>query len=104
MPGAVYKDGFARMPLAPCGLTGAIEALRLDGEYNFACATGLEFWARGEYGGERIEVGVGLPGNRKAFPDSGKNNVEDIVLTREWQCYCFPVEKLDLSSIKTGFL
>ena len=74
-----------------------------DGGYDLTGATELEFWARGEYGGERIDVGVGLLGNEKAFPDSGKKKVEGIVLTRDWQRYVVPLKKLDLSSIKTGF-
>lgn len=74
-----------------------------DGGYDLTGAIELEFWARGEYGGERIDVGVGLLGNEKAFPDSGKKKVEGIVLARDWRRYVVPLKKLDLSSIKTGF-
>ena len=64
----------------------------------------LELWARGEYGGERINIGVGLLGADKAHPDSAKRTVEDIVLTSEWKRYRIRLKRLDLSSIKTGFV
>ena len=75
-----------------------------EGGYDLTGATHLELWARGEYGGERMNIGVGLLGKDKAHPDSGKTSVEDIVLKREWQRYRIPLKKLDLSSIKTGFV
>ena len=76
----------------------------LDGGYDLTGATELELWARGEYGGEKVSFGVGLLGEETAYPDSDKKKVEDIVLTREWQRYRVPLKKLDLSSIKTGFV
>ena len=74
------------------------------GGYDLTGATRLELWARGEYGGERINLGVGLLGEDKAYPDSGMTRVEGIVLKRDWQRYHIPLKKLDLSSIKTGFV
>ncbi len=67
-------------------------------------ATELELWARGEYGGERVNFGVGLIENDAAYPDSAKTSVEGIVLTRDWQRYSVPLKGLDLSSIKSGFV
>ena len=61
-------------------------------------------WARGEYGGERVKFGVGLLGKDKAHPDSGITSADDIVLTAEWRRYRVPLKRLDLSSIKTGFV
>jgi hypothetical protein len=75
-----------------------------EGGYDLTGATLLELWARGEYGGERMKIGVGLLGKDTAHPDSGKTSVEGIVLKREWQRYRIPLKKLDLSSIKTGFV
>jgi hypothetical protein len=75
-----------------------------DGGYDLTGANKLELWARGEYGGEKIDIGVGLIDEGKAHPDSGKTMVKGIVLKREWQRYEIPVRKLDLSSIKTGFV
>ncbi|MGB5260989.1 MAG: glycoside hydrolase family 2 TIM barrel-domain containing protein [Gammaproteobacteria bacterium] len=76
----------------------------MDGGFDLTGATQLELWARGEYGGERIKLGVGLIDKDKAYPDSGKTDMEDIVLTRAWQRYRIPLKKVDLSSIKTGFV
>jgi hypothetical protein len=75
-----------------------------EGGYDLTGARELELWARGEYGGERIKIGVGLLGEDKAHPDSDKTSVDDIVLKRAWQRYVIPLKRLDLSSIKTGFV
>jgi hypothetical protein len=40
----------------------------------------------------------------KPHPDSAKTTVEDIRLTKEWKRYRIRLKKLDLSSIKTGFV
>jgi hypothetical protein len=74
-----------------------------DGGFDLSGASELEFWARGEYGGEKISFGVGLLEDDRAYPDSGIRKVEDVELTREWRRYSVPLNKLDLSSIKTGF-
>jgi len=75
-----------------------------EGGFDLTGATRLELWARGQYGGERIDVGVGLLGEDRAHPDSGRKKVEGIVLKREWQRYEVPLKRVDLSSIKTGFV
>jgi hypothetical protein len=75
-----------------------------EGGYDLTGATHLEVWARGEYGVEKISIGVGLLGAEKAHPDSGKTSVDDIRLKKEWQRYRIRLKKLDLSSIKTGFV
>ena len=74
------------------------------GGFDLRGATHLELWARGEYGGERVKFGVGLLGKDTAHPDSGMTSVEGIVLEPEWQRYRVPLKRLDLSSIKTGFV
>ena len=74
-----------------------------EGGFDLGGAGQLEFWARGEYGGEKISFGVGLLEEDGAHPDSGIMKVEGVELTREWQRYSVPLKKLDLSSIKTGF-
>ena len=76
----------------------------VDGGYDLGGATELELWARGEYGGERVGFGVGLLEDDRRYPDSARTAVEGIVLTREWKRYRVPLRKLDLSSIKTGFV
>ena len=75
-----------------------------EGGYDLTGAKYLELWARGKYGGERINIGVGLLGKDTAHPDSGKTSVEGIELKSEWQRYRIPLEDVDLSSIKTGFV
>ena len=75
-----------------------------DGGYDLTGARELELWARGEYGGERVSFGVGLLEDEKAHSDSGIEKIDGIKLSREWQRYRVPLQGLDLSSIKTGFV
>ena len=75
-----------------------------EGGFDLSGATELELWARGEYGGEKIKIGVGLLKTDREYPDSGITSVDGIVLTREWQRYTISLEKIDLSSLKTGFV
>ena len=67
-------------------------------------ATALEVWARGEYGGEKVSFGVGLLEADRDFPDSAIVKLDDVVLTHEWQRFEVPLNRVDLSSIKTGFV
>ena len=76
----------------------------LEGGFDLTGATALELWARGEYGGEKVGFGVGIIQKDKAHPDSGIRKIDGIRLTREWQRYTIPLKKVDLSSIKTGFV
>ncbi|MFW2389944.1 MAG: hypothetical protein ACN4G0_16515 [Polyangiales bacterium] len=75
-----------------------------EGGYDLAGAKYLELWARGKYSTEKISVAVGLLGQDKPYPDSGKTRPLDIVLTREWKRYRIRLKRLDLSRIKTGFV
>ena len=75
-----------------------------EGGFDLTGAKELELWARGQYGGERIDIGVGLLEADKAHPDSAKKTVEGIRLSHEWRRYRIPLKRLDLSSIKTGFV
>jgi hypothetical protein len=76
----------------------------MEGGFDLTGAKELELWARGEYGTERISIGVGLIEDDKAHPDSAKKHVEDVVLTHEWRRYRIRLKRLDLSKIKTGFV
>ncbi|MEO1035979.1 MAG: glycoside hydrolase family 2 TIM barrel-domain containing protein [Pseudomonadota bacterium] len=76
----------------------------MDGGFDLTGATELELWARGQYGGEKVSFGVGLLEPTRAFPDSAIKKIDDIVLTAEWQRFRIPLRRLDLSSIKTGFV
>lgn len=75
-----------------------------EGGFDLSEANELELWARGEYGGEKVTFGVGLLEDDKAYPDSGIAKVDGIELTRDWQRYVVPLKRVDLSSIKTGFV
>jgi len=75
-----------------------------EGGHDLTGATHLELWARGEYGVEKISIGVGLLGSDKAHPDSAKTSTESIRLGKEWKRYRIRLKKRDLSSIKTGFV
>jgi len=75
-----------------------------EGGYDLSGATRLELWARGEYGGEKISLGVGLIGSDKPHADSGITKVDGIHLTKDWQRFVVPLKGIDLSSIKTGFV
>lgn len=76
----------------------------MEGGLDLRGASQLELWARGEYGGEKVSFGVGLLGKDRAYPDSGIAKVDDITLTRAWQRYTISLQKIDLSSLKTGFV
>ena len=75
-----------------------------EGGFDLTGATALEVWARGAYGGEKVSFGVGILEEDKAYPDSGIAKIDGITLTREWTRYEVPLKRLDLSSIKTGFV
>lgn len=75
-----------------------------DGGFDLTGASALELWARGQYGGEEVSFGVGLLESDKDFPDSAITKVEGITLGRDWTRYVVPLEGLDLSSVKTGFV
>lgn len=76
---------------------------RQPGGYDLTGATDLEFWARGQEGGETITFAVGGLDQKAAFPDSDKAELKDIKLTTAWKKYRIPLDGRDLSCIKTGF-
>ena len=51
-----------------------------------------------------MSFGVGIIQKDKGYPDSGIKKIDGIQLTREWKRYTIPLKKVDLSSIKTGFV
>ncbi|MEN0064703.1 MAG: glycoside hydrolase family 2 TIM barrel-domain containing protein [Myxococcota bacterium] len=75
-----------------------------EGGLDVTGARALEFWARGEKGGERISVGVGLLGRDVAHPDSVRVSKDDLILRSTWKQYRIRLRKrADLTSVKTGF-
>jgi len=74
-----------------------------EGGFDLSGAKALEFYARGERGGERIDVGVGLLGRDVAHPDSARVSRKGIVLKPKWKRYRIRLRRADLSRLKTGF-
>ena len=75
-----------------------------DGGFDLTGATGLELWARGEYGGEKVTFGVGLLEADREYSDSAIQKTDTIELASEWQRYRVSLKGQDLSSLKTGFV
>ncbi|MBX2851401.1 MAG: hypothetical protein KTR15_06625 [Phycisphaeraceae bacterium] len=74
------------------------------GGYDLTGATALEFWARGEAGGEILEFGFGVLGADKKYADSGSGQLKGVRLTDDWRKYRVEIGKdVDLQRIKTGF-
>ncbi|TWT92411.1 glycoside hydrolase family 2 TIM barrel-domain containing protein [Stieleria varia] len=73
------------------------------GRWNLTGATALEFWVRGEKGGEVISFAMGYLGNDKAYPDTGKAERADLTLTSKWQQVRIPLTGKNLQRIATGF-
>ncbi|MEM9415096.1 MAG: glycoside hydrolase family 2 TIM barrel-domain containing protein [Planctomycetota bacterium] len=75
-----------------------------EGGYDLSGARVLEFWARGEAGGEVVNFGYGILGADKAFPDTYKGELGGIELSTEWRRYTIEIPAdADLRRIKTGF-
>jgi hypothetical protein len=76
----------------------------VEGGYDLSGARVLEFWARGEAGGEVVNFGFGLIGADKPFPDTARGSLEELRLTDAWRLYTIEIpEDADLRRIKTGF-
>ena len=73
------------------------------GGYNLKNANALTFRARGETGTEVVSFGVGIVGPDKPYPDTAKESLKDVTLTKDWQLYTIPLSGKDLSRIKSGF-
>jgi hypothetical protein len=64
----------------------------------------LTFWAKGEKGGEMVELkagGIDAPGKR--YKDSFEVSTGKIILEKEWKQYTLDLEAEDLSSVIGGF-
>lgn len=73
------------------------------GGANLTGATHLEFWARGDKGGEIVNFVFGVLDGNQPYGDTAKGELKDVKLTQEWNRYTFPLRGLDLRRIKTGF-
>ncbi len=72
------------------------------GGFNLQGAKALKFWARGEKGGEKVSIQLGLYGKDKKYFDTATAKLDSITLSKDWQEFSLPVEGLDLSRIKSG--
>lgn len=73
------------------------------GGANLTGATGLEFWVRGEKGGEEVNFVFGVLDGNQPFKDTAKGELQKVKLTKEWKKMTIPLSNKDLSRIKTGF-
>ncbi|MBT8098687.1 MAG: hypothetical protein KJO82_03000 [Gammaproteobacteria bacterium] len=77
----------------------------MDGGFDLTGATALEFWVRGEEGGEKASFGVGLLDEKTDYPDSVIVKTQMIELDSEWKKLRIGfAPDDDLSSIKVGFV
>ena len=76
----------------------------LAGGFDLRGAKALEFWARGEKGGEVVTFGFGVLDSSKQFPDSGSGELKAVKLTNDWRKYRIEIGgNIDMQRIKTGF-
>jgi hypothetical protein len=74
------------------------------GGYDLTGATSLVFWAKGEFGGEKIEeFRAGGIGAGQLYPDSDTAYIGPVILTNEWKEYSIDLKGRDLSFISGGF-
>ncbi len=73
------------------------------GGYDLSGAKKLSFWARGESGGEKIDIKVGTIGRDKKYYDTAVVSMP-VTLTKEWTKYEIDLSGKDLSRIKTGLV
>jgi hypothetical protein len=69
--------------------------------YNLKGARKITFWARGEKGGERIDVKAG--GIKGMYPDSFDMPLRSIELAKVWKKFTIPMNEKDLSYVIGGF-
>ncbi len=73
------------------------------GGANLTGATHLEFWVRGEQGGEVVNFVFGVLDGAQPYRDTAKGELKSVKLSKEWTKLSLPLKELDLRRIKTGF-
>ena len=73
------------------------------GGYDLSGAERLIFWARSEYGGERVDFGVGLANPEAKYPDTVSAELKNVKLSTRWQRYQISLKGQDLSRVRTPF-
>ena len=74
---------------------------RPNGGYNLTYARKIEFWARGERGGEIVEFKIG--GAAGEYPDSANVTTGPVTLKKDWMRYVLDLRAADLRYISAGF-
>lgn len=72
------------------------------GGFDLSGASTLQFWARGEKGGEKATFGMGIIEEDRTFHDTARVSV-DLILSPDWKQYSIDLRGEDLSRIKSGF-
>jgi hypothetical protein len=71
------------------------------GGFDLTGATSLNFWARGEKGGEIVEFKAG--GIAGEYPDTSSATTGPVELTKEWKQFTIDTSKEDMSYVNGGF-
>lgn len=93
----------------PCGWAGVVwqhpanDWGDKEGGYNLTEAKKITFWAKGEFGGEIVDFGLGILGSDKKYHDTAKAELKGIKLKANWKKYTMKLKGKDLSCIKTPF-
>ncbi len=109
---AMLRDGYPslRVSYSPAGNMGWSGAVwqnpannwgTFDGGYNLEKAKTLNFWARGEQGGEIVSFTCG--GTAANYPDSDSLVTGDIQLTNQWMEFVVDLTGVDMRYISAGF-
>ena len=109
---AMLRDGFPslRVSYSPSGNMGWCGAVwqnpannwgTFDGGYNLEKAKTLNFWARGERGGEIVSFTCG--GTAANYPDSDSLITGEIQLSDQWLEYVVDLTGIDTRYISAGF-
>ena len=73
------------------------------GGYDLTGAKKLTFWAKGEFGGEFVDFGLGILETDKDFYDTANAELKGVKLKATWKKYTIKLKGKDLNRIKTPF-
>ena len=76
----------------------------VPGGYDLSKATKLTFWAKGDAGGERIELGIGMSQSSTAVAHDSFKDSSTFRLQSKWKKYSIPIEKFDRTRIISGLI
>jgi len=76
----------------------------VPGGHDLSKAVKLSFWARGDAGGERVELGVGMSQSANAVAHDTFKASSTFRLQTKWKKYSIPIEKYDRTRIISGLI